>query len=619
MRRISDGRSLSKMVIAIIAFTSLLSISISCLILDRVIESHNEELMKVIVSYVYDDINRELLRPLIVAQTMTHDQFLLENLKNETAIPFDTEVEILSKYLGSIKDGFGYSCAALTSAATMRYYTYKGYHKIVAPLYDEYDVWYKKFIEDGVEFGFDVNHDEINNDIWTLFVDARIDDENGNLLGVCAIGMLMEKMQSRLAADEDRYHIKINLVDKNGMIKVDTDSFRIESARIESVVGVEPNEQIILKKIDDVYLIIKYIPEFDWFLVIQRDKNKEIGTFSNLIFYMMTGFLITMMIILSLVQLSVNRKQRQIEEMAKKHGLASHAGMYATMHLIDVGDDTIHELSRQPKIDLMKIADGGDAQTRLIYAIKEMTELQSQPSMLAFTDLKTLEKRLDDKPVIQEEFLSRKSGWCKAYFIVAEQNPSGRLNEIMFAIEVIDAEKRREDRLLYLSETDALTGLRNRGSGEREITELLSKGTAGMFCLFDADKFKSINDTYGHDVGDKVLKAIAACLKRALRSSDVTMRLGGDEFAAYVIGVIDEAQGRAMIKRIFDEIDGIKISEMGNRKITISLGAALFDERRSCTFAELYKKADNGVYASKKSAGNAVTFSSSSNLFDGEI
>ena len=607
------------MVIAIIAFTSLLSISISCLILNRVIESHNEEMLKVLVSYVYDDINRELLRPLIVAQTMTHDRFLIENLKAEKTIPFDTEVEILSKYLSSIKDGFGYSCAAITSNGTMRYYTYKGFHKIVAPLYDEYDIWYKNFVEDGVRYSFDVNHDEINDDIWTLFADARIEDENGNLLGVCAIGMLMENIQTMLAAEEDRYKIKINLVDKNGMIKVDTDSYRIESARIESAIGVEPNAQIILKKLDDVYLIIKYIPEFDWFLVIQRDRNKEIGAFSNLILYLLTGFLVTMAIILSLVQLSVSRKQRQIEEMAKKHGLASHAGMYATMHLIELVENSIHELSRQPKIELMKISDGGDAQTRLNVAVKEMTEPQSQPQMLAFVNLKTLEKRLDGKNIVHNEFLSRKHGWCKAYFIVADQNPSGRINEIVFAIEVIDEEKRRERRLLYLSEIDALTGLRNRGSGEREITDLLSKGTAGMFCLFDADKFKSINDNYGHDVGDKVLKAIAACLKRALRSSDVTMRLGGDEFAAYVIGVIDEAQGRAMINRLFDEIDGIKISEMGNRKITISLGAALFDERRSCTFAELYKKADNGVYASKKSAGNAVTFSSSSNLFDGEI
>ncbi len=607
------------MVIAIIAFTSLLSISISCLILNRVIESHNEEMLKVLVSYVYDDINRELLRPLIVAQTVTHDRFLIENLKAEKTIPFDTEVEILSKYLSSIKDGFGYSCAAITSNGTMRYYTYKGFHKIVAPLYDEYDIWYKNFVEDGVRYSFDVNHDEINDDIWTLFADARIEDENGNLLGVCAIGMLMENIQTMLAAEEDRYKIKINLVDKNGMIKVDTDSYRIESARIESAIGVEPNEQIILKKLDDVYLIIKYIPEFDWFLVIQRDKNREIGTFSNLILYMLTGFLLTLMVVLTLVQLSVSRKQRQIEEMAKKHGLASHAGLYATMHLIELVDDSIHELSRQPKIELMRIADGGDVQNRLTYAVKEMTDLQSQPSMLAFINLKTLETRLDDKNMIHMEFLSRKHGWCKAYFIVADQNPSGRINEIVFAIEVIDAEKQRESRLMYLSQIDALTGLRNRGSGEKAINDLLSKGAEGMFCLFDADKFKTINDNYGHDVGDKVLKAIADCMKRAFRISDVTMRLGGDEFAAYVVGIVDEKKGRAMVERLFEEINRIDLPELGERKITISLGAALFSERTPCTFDELYKRADNGVYASKKVAGNAVTFDRAKNIFDGEI
>ena len=607
-RQASEDRSLSKMVIAIIAFTSILSISISCLILDRVIERHNEEMIKLIASYIYDDTGGELLKPLIVAKTIAHDHFLIENLKAEKNIPFEVENKIMTDYLNSIKEGFGYSCAALTSNNTMNYYTYKGFHKKVSPLYDEYDIWYKIFVESGNEYSFDVNFDEINDDIWTIFVDARIDDENGNLLGVCAIGLLTEKLQSMFSRDEHAYKVKINLVDKNGLIKVDTNSLRIESARIEEVIGVDRDDQMTLKKVGDKYIVIKYIAEFDWFLVIQRDKNMESGAFSNLIIYMLAGFSITLLIVLKLVQSGVMKRQRQIEELAKKHGIASHAGLYASMHLIELSNDSIHELSRDDNFELLKITDGGDAEQRLLPAVKAMTEPESLQKMLAFIDFSTLAARMTDKPAIHQEFLSRKHGWCKAYFMTVEQNHSGLINEIVFAIEIIDAAKRHEEKLLYLSETDAMTGLRNRGSGEKRIKALLSIEREGMFCLLDADKFKSINDNFGHDVGDMVIKAIADCLKNSLRNSDVMMRLGGDEFAFYALGVTDEERGRDLIKRLFDEIDRINIPELKGRKINISVGAAIFNEHNQCTFEELYKRADVGVYKSKKTVGNSATF-----------
>ena len=136
----------------------------------------------------------------------------------------------------------------------------------------------------------------------------------------------------------------------------------------------------------------------------------------------------------------------------------------------------------------------------------------------------------------------------------------------------------------------------------------MAEGTEGMFCLLDADKFKSINDTFGHDAGDKVIKAIADCLKKAFRNSDVIMRLGGDEFAVYALGITDEERGNIVINRLFGLIDKIEIPEIGDRKITISLGAALFNSEENLSFTELYKRADSVAYESKKTVGNRATF-----------
>ena len=161
-----------------------------------------------------------------------------------------------------------------------------------------------------------------------------------------------------------------------------------------------------------------------------------------------------------------------------------------------------------------------------------------------------------------------------------------------------------------LSETDSLTGIRNRGSGEAEIKRLIKLKKYGMFCIFDADKFKSINDTFGHETGDTVIKEIAKSMKRALREQDVFMRLGGDEFAFFSPNIKREEDGIIVIKRLFDCISAIKIEEMKDKEISVSLGAAFFFYiyREETDFDELYKKADRALYKSKNMGGKSFNF-----------
>ena len=159
-----------------------------------------------------------------------------------------------------------------------------------------------------------------------------------------------------------------------------------------------------------------------------------------------------------------------------------------------------------------------------------------------------------------------------------------------------------------LSETDVLTGISNRRSGEAKIDELIADGTKGMFCLLDIDKFKSINDNYGHTVGDKALIAVADCLKRCFRRSDVTMRLGGDEFASFAIGIGSEAQGAECINRFFAEVEKINIPEIGKGCISVSLGAVLFDGENDAEFDKIYAMADSAMYICKKNQGNYFSF-----------
>ncbi len=609
MRRyLSEKKNMSKVIIVVVALASVLSISITCLILKEVITRHDEEIVKVIASDVYDDIRNELLRAVAVSTTMSNDTFLHQNLKNENNISEDAETEIMKNYLTTVKDRLNYSAAFLASNTSKNYWQANGLVKKLDVENDPHDIWYSDIFNSNLDYKLNVDTDEANNMSLGVFVNTKIRDANGSILGICGVGMRMEILQKIFEMNERAYKIKISLVDSDGLVQVDTEAQHIENANLMHMLSFQKTDQFILEKVDDNYIITKYIPAFDWYLVIRRHGDNMQSAFSDVIFYMSIGFLIALIALLAFVQLSLNKGRRAIVEDATKHGIASHAGLYVSMHLIDLKNNMIHELSKDPNVHIFFVKDGADAEEQVKRAVQEMTDKESISAMLEFINFDTLAERMKNVHAISQEFLSEQYGWCKAYFVIVDYNQKGGINQIVFEIELIDEEKRREKHLLYLSETDAMTGLRNRGSGEKAITELMAEGTEGMFCLLDADKFKSINDTYGHGVGDKVIKEIANCMKKAFRNSDVTFRLGGDEFAAYAIGITDEEHAQIVTNRLFNLIDKIDIEELGDRKITLSLGAALFNVKDNCTFAELYKRADSAAYESKKVQGNCATF-----------
>ncbi len=163
-------------------------------------------------------------------------------------------------------------------------------------------------------------------------------------------------------------------------------------------------------------------------------------------------------------------------------------------------------------------------------------------------------------------------------------------------------------KLSHLSETDRMTGIMNRGAGELKVRRMIHADTNGMFCLFDLDDFKSINDNYGHDIGDKVLISVATCLANTFRENDVVYRLGGDEFAVFTENINDSKTGEGVVERFFNGLGDIDIPELGDRKINISGGGSFYPEGKGDTFEALYKRADTAVYESKKHSGNYITF-----------
>ena len=100
---------------------------------------------------------------------------------------------------------------------------------------------------------------------------------------------------------------------------------------------------------------------------------------------------------------------------------------------------------------------------------------------------------------------------------------------------------------------------------------IIFEKTPFTFTIIDLDNFKSINDTFGHGVGDQVIIQVAKCLKSTFREHDIVFRLGGDEFSAYAAEVTTKKIANQIIKRFIANLETIVIPELGDRTITASI------------------------------------------------
>ncbi len=152
--------------------------------------------------------------------------------------------------------------------------------------------------------------------------------------------------------------------------------------------------------------------------------------------------------------------------------------------------------------------------------------------------------------------------------------------------------------------TDALTGLINRRELymilKREISFSRRHGLPLSLAIGDIDNFKMINDTYGHDIGDKVLKAVAKSFKKFLRLEDYTSRFGGEEFVL-VLPNTDIDNSIKIVDRLRENLANLKIKPMENR-ITMSFGITQLLDNDSLD--SLLQRADLALYEAKKRGKN---------------
>lgn len=170
--------------------------------------------------------------------------------------------------------------------------------------------------------------------------------------------------------------------------------------------------------------------------------------------------------------------------------------------------------------------------------------------------------------------------------------------------------KRHQDKLTEMATHDSLTGLFN----HRLLIELLGrelstarrKAQTVSFCMVDIDRFKALNDTYGHQVGDSVLETVSRLLSQGLRKADPVGRYGGEEFGI-VLGGCGPEQAQVLCERLRQTVENHRFSADGkDLQVTVSLGLSWASAQEVATETDLIQRADRALYRAKDLGRNRL-------------
>ena len=302
-----NRNNITKLALSIVFICFLLSTFVSLCSLQLMVSRNMQELSKAVTSQIYDTINGELSEPIAVSRTMANDRFLIETLEKETSMETDEVQKMIAEYLTRLHEGLSYQSAFVVSDATKRYYSYSGLGKTMDVKNNPRDAWYTAFTKEDLPYDLDVDRDETQADELTIFVNAKIHNDDSRMLGVCGVGIHMMKSLELVYELEKEYEVKINLIDKDGLIQTDTDQSQIKSGYITDVKTRENDEYVYERRHWGHYVVTKYLDRLGWFLVVRSNGNSQMLRFFNIIILNVILCILVMIILVFSIRIIMER------------------------------------------------------------------------------------------------------------------------------------------------------------------------------------------------------------------------------------------------------------------------------------------------------------------------
>lgn len=265
-----------KFFIVIILSFILCSVATAFLCIDKsrfALQGNYENENRNIAGLISNDIEKSFLRPITVSETMSKDYTTKEILSAGNKNEAEKTESSAADYLESLKAGFGYTMVYAVSDLSKAYFSSNGISKYMDPENDEHDLWYRNFLKSGKPYVLDVDTDEANGWALSVFINAAVYDDSYSLLGVCGVGVDMQELIKLLERYERIYDIKINLVNADGLIQVDTDMSRIERDSLDTGNLREFSDgEYYYEILPHGSRTITYLDRLDWYLVVQNDN-----------------------------------------------------------------------------------------------------------------------------------------------------------------------------------------------------------------------------------------------------------------------------------------------------------------------------------------------------------
>ena len=285
---------------------------------------------------IYHEIDKALSMPVAVSLSMANDSFLQAWLEEEQKRPGNAgHIRQLQNYLAGLQKKFKYNSVFVVSEASRTYFHYEGKSgKTISPR-NARDAWYYGFVNSGRLYGLDVDTDEADHNALTVFVNCRIDDDNGKLLGVLGVGMKMHRLQDILTSYERRFALKAYLVNDEGVIQVASDSALIEKRNLFATPPLSELKDKLLGHKDEtegrwsglgsrnICMLSRYVDTLGWYLIVEKDTSPLRSAFRvQLIQSAATALLVIAAVLLPISYL-MNRHSRTLEKLAVTDKLTS--------------------------------------------------------------------------------------------------------------------------------------------------------------------------------------------------------------------------------------------------------------------------------------------------------
>jgi len=440
----------------------------------------SEQMLPLTSDNIYSEIQRDLLRPVLISSFMATDTFV-----QEWVLDGEQNASAMQTYLAEIRQQFGTITAFFVSEQSRFYYHPDGILRTVVEDNPE-DAWYFRVRSLPDEYEINIDLDTADRSRLSIFINYRLLDANGQYIGVTGVGLSVTAVSELIESYQQRYGRTIYFVDRTGNIALSQNL--IDGPRqIQEIPGLADQSEQILNtqnasfsyesvEGEVVYLNSRLVSEFDWYLVVEQHDADAEARIRNTLLLNIGLSLGVMTLVLLVAHFTLKVYQRRLEEMATTDGLTGVANRH-------VFDSIVEQVRRSAK--------------------------------------------------------------------------------------------RRHKKVSLVS--------------------------------IDIDHFKEVNDTYGHQAGDEILKAVANGIQEQIRESDTLCRWGGEEFLLLLDDcTLQQAAERAESVRKFIKKQVIQIKGE-NVRVTLSCGVT--ECRVDEPLFEVVTRVDEALYRAKREGRDRVVIS----------